>query len=75
MNKFESTFNISITQMSLLTIYKSSHSKDYNYFICYQNSSISIDKIYYYVYANAQSNLCAKRLCGHQPCYHLVLIR
>ena len=25
--------------------------------------------------ANAQLNLCAKRLHGHQPCYHLELIR
>ena len=29
---------------------------------------------YYGVYANVQYNLCAKRSCGHQPCYHLVLI-
>ena len=33
-------------------------------FLCY----------YYCVYVNAQFNLCAKRLHGHQTCYHLELI-
>ena len=68
-------FNISITKLSLLTMYQSSDPKNYSYLTNYQKSSISIDKFYFGVYANAQFNLCAKRLCGHQPCYHLVLIR
>ena len=65
-------FIISIAKYLCLTTYKLSNLKLYSsckvskfkYFLCY----------YYCVYANAQFNLCAKRLCGHQPCYHLELI-
>ena len=46
-------------------MYQSSDPKNYSYLASYQNSSISIDKFYYGVYANAQFNLCAKGFCNH----------
>ena len=65
MNKFESTSNISITKISLLTIYQSSDSKDYNYLASYQNSSISIDKILLWCIHQCTDKPMCKQLCGH----------
>ena len=45
-------FNSSTTKIVLLTIHKLS-GKIYNYLTSYQNLSISIDKFYYGIYANA----------------------
>ena len=68
MNYHIAYFNISIAKISLLTMHQSSDTKNYSYLTSYQNSSIFIGKFYYGEYANAQFNLCAKRLCNHQPC-------
>ena len=79
MNKFELSYHLfcltSLLQKHFINNTLIIWFKNCNLSCKLSNSSISIDKFYYGVYANAQFNLCAKQLCGQQPCYHLVLIR